>query len=141
MDGDGWVDDDVSGSGEEEENEEPDHPPGETLKSGTIVYSAYSPPGEQVGRASWSSYCSRNAHARKEHERAASATHLKRNIENWTALVGQGLILLESYFFKLTCSVLISAPPTKLCALPTRESFPPPNVQFSLHPILPNSTA
>ena len=52
----------------------------------------------------------------------------------------QGRIHCDDCFFKLTCSVLISAPPTKLCAFPTRDSFPPPNIQFSLHPALPNST-
>jgi hypothetical protein len=46
MDGDGWIDDDVSRSGEEEMNEEPGYPPGETLKSGTTANSAYSSPGE-----------------------------------------------------------------------------------------------
>jgi hypothetical protein len=51
-DGKGWIDGDVGRSAEEKENEEPDHPPSETLKSGATAYSAYSPLGKQVGRAS-----------------------------------------------------------------------------------------
>jgi len=44
------------------------------------------------------------------------------------------------YFFKFTFSVFVCVPLTKLCAFPTNEIVPPPNVWLSLHPCLLSST-